>query len=190
MVGQNPVSAQNATISEPHRFTVPSVAGEQIGSAINPTLNMVCSRKMEADPLSLTIGQLAHAAGIAVSTVRFYERRGLLKPDSRTKSNYRTYSKRTAERLKFIRAAQTTGFSLKDIREMLALTYSEEPPCNEIAALIDRRLDDVRQRLRELRRVERALTLAHKSCCKGGPDLCDQIEQLKGKKSCECHPCS
>src|ERR1041384_6251961 len=93
---------------------------------------------------SITIGELARVAEVPTSTIRFYERRGLLKPDARTQSNYRTYSARTAERLKFIRAAQATGFSLKDIREMLALTYSDDPPCAEVAALIEHRLDDMR----------------------------------------------
>src|SRR5438105_4117907 len=119
---------------------------------------------------TMTIGVLAKAAEVPTSTVRFYERRGLLKPDARTQSNYRAYSARSAERLRFIRAAQATGFSLKDIREMLALTYSDDPPCAEVTALINRRLSDVRQRLRELKRVESALTRAHNSCCKGGPD--------------------
>ena len=136
----------------------------------------------------MTIGELAKAAQVPTSTVRFYERRGLLKPDARTRSNYRNYSARTAERLKFIRAAQATGFGLKEIAEMLALTYSDEPPCAEVEALIDRRLADVRERLRELKRVERALALAHESCCKGGPDWCNEIERLKGRKSTACTP--
>lgn len=136
----------------------------------------------------MTIGELARAAQVPTSTVRFYERRGLLKPDSRTRSNYRTYSARTVERLKFIRAAQATGFGLKEIGEMLALTDSDAPPCAEVEALIDRRLADVRQRLRELKRVERALALAHDSCCKGGPDWCSEIERLKGGKPTSCTP--
>src|SRR5437867_9826856 len=129
----------------------------------------------------LTIGELARAVDVPTSTIRFYERRGLLKPDARTSSNYRTYTARTAERLKFIRAAQASGFHLKDIREMLALTYSDDPPCAEVAALIERRLQDVRHRLRELKRVNRALTVSLKSCCKGGPDWCNEIERLKGR---------
>jgi MerR family mercuric resistance operon transcriptional regulator len=128
----------------------------------------------------LTIGQLAAAAGVPTSTVRFYERRGLLKPDARTGSNYRAYTPRSVERLKFIRAAQATGFSLKDVRGMLDLTYSDDPPCEEVATLIQTRLADVKERLRELRRVERALDTALKTCCKGGPDWCNEIERLKG----------
>ena len=107
---------------------------------------------------ALTIGELARAAGVPVSTVRFYERRGLIRPDARTAANYRTYSARSAQRLAFIRAAQASGFSLKDIREMLALTFTDEPPCDEIASLIEHRLADVRQRLAELKRVERQLS--------------------------------
>lgn len=133
----------------------------------------------------LTIGELAGAAGVPTSTVRFYERVGLLKPDARTGSNYRAYSQGTARRLKFIRAAQASGFSLKDIREMLALTHSDDPPCAEVAALIGRRLEDVRQRLRELRRVDRALSVALKSCCKAAPDWCGEIERLRGENSAE-----
>jgi DNA-binding transcriptional MerR regulator len=141
---------------------------------------------MSNPPRDLTIGQLSSAAGVATSTVRFYERQGLLKPDSRTASNYRTYSRASAERLKFIRAAQSSGFSLKDIREMLSLTHSESPPCDEITTLIEHRLSDVRQRLRELKRVERALSVSLKSCCRSEPDWCNAIERLKGRTSCDC----
>ena len=134
----------------------------------------------------MTIGEIAKAAAVPTSTIRFYERRGLLKPDARTQANYRTYTPRAADRLKFIRAAQATGFSLKDIREMLALTYSDDPPCDEVAALITRRLADVKQRLTELKRIDRTLSLALKSCCKGGPDWCNEIERIKTGKSSLC----
>ncbi len=135
---------------------------------------------------AMTIGELARAADVPTSTVRFYERRGLLKPDARTHANYRTYTPRAAERLKFIRAAQATGFRLKDIREMLALAYSDGSPCDEVASLIQRRLADVKQRLVELKRIDRALSIALKSCCKGGPDWCNEIERIKTGKSTLC----
>jgi DNA-binding transcriptional MerR regulator len=149
-------------------------------------LNKFARIRTEGPPRLITIGELAKMTGVPTSTIRFYERRGLLKPDARTQSNYRTYTARTAERLKFIRAAQATGFNLKDIREMLALTYSDEAPCDEVAGLIGRRLADVKERLRELRRVDRALSLALKSCCKGGPDWCNEIERIKTGKSSLC----
>ena len=86
----------------------------------------------------LTIGQLAAAAGVPTSTVRFYERGKLLTPDARTGGNYRAYSNASLERLKFIRAAQASGFNLSDIREMLALTHSDDEPCKEIATSVGR----------------------------------------------------
>ena len=135
-----------------------------------------------------TIGQLARAVGVPISTVRYYERVGLLRPEARTASNYRTYSSRAVERLRFIRAAQASGFALADIREMLALARADadDPPCERVTALIDRRLIDVRARLRDLKRVERTLAKAARTCCRGGPDWCGEIERLKGRQPASC----
>ena len=62
-----------------------------------------------------TIGRLAKVAEVPVSTVRYYEQRGLLRPESRTESNYRIYGPASLRRLRFIRVAQETGFTLEDI---------------------------------------------------------------------------
>ena len=133
--------------------------------------------------MPFTIGQLARKANVPTSTVRFYERKGLLKPDARSQSNYRYYSDASLERLRFIRSAQQSGFSIKDIIEMLKLATSDKPPCREVAVLIDHRLADIRQRMKELRRVEKQMAHALVSCCKGGPDWCWEIERLKGARS-------
>ena len=127
----------------------------------------------------LTIGQLAAAAGVPASTVRFYERQELLVPDARTGANYRTYSAASLQRLQFIRAAQASGFSLADVREMLALTHSDEPPCREVTALIENRLADVRKRMAELKRVAKTLDEALKNCCRGGTDWCGEVDRLR-----------
>jgi MerR family mercuric resistance operon transcriptional regulator len=127
----------------------------------------------------LTIGQLAAAAGVPASTVRFYEREKLLAPDARTGGNYRVYAPASLERLRFIRAAQASGFNLSDIREMLTLTHSDEPPCKEITTLIEHRLADVRARMRDLQRVEKMLADAQANCCRGGPDWCREVGRLR-----------
>ena len=62
-----------------------------------------------------TIGQLAKEANVPTSTVRYYERVGHLQPDGRSSGNYRVYSPAALKRLRFIRAAQATGFTLDDI---------------------------------------------------------------------------
>lgn len=127
-----------------------------------------------------TIGQLAREAGVPISTVRFYERSGLLKPDFRTGANYRGYSPASLGRLRFIRSAQATGFSLADITELLDLTSSDEPPCDGVVSLLSHRLAEVRERIKELRNIEKALTRSLTDCCQGkGPDLCMEITRLR-----------
>jgi MerR family mercuric resistance operon transcriptional regulator len=128
----------------------------------------------------LTIGQLARAAAVPTSTLRFYERAALLKPDARTPANYRAYTPHALDRLRFIRSAQATGLSLHDIKDLLALTTSPQPPCAEVLALMQKRLADVRQRLKQLRHVEKTLAQSLQSCCKGAaPDLCQTVYNLK-----------
>src|SRR5690606_13565318 len=66
----------------------------------------------------LGIGQLAQQAGVAIDTVRYYERSGLLAPAARLASGYRRYGPTELKRLRFIRRAKALGFSLADIREL------------------------------------------------------------------------
>ena len=103
----------------------------------------------------LTIGQVAEAAGVPTSTVRYYERVGLVRPSSRSASNYRLYSSADAERLRFIKAARATGFPLDDVMELL-----RPAPCRRVQGVIEERLEVVEERLRELRRVRGVLKAA------------------------------
>ena len=135
-----------------------------------------------------TIGQLARSAGVPVSTLRYYERAGLLRPDARTGGNYRSYSQTSLARLRFIRAAQATGFSLRDVRELLGLAGSDGSPCEEVESVTRKRLAEVRQRIRELRQVEAVLARSMAACCKGESlDLCNEIGRLAGRNDV-CRP--
>ena len=130
----------------------------------------------------LSIGQLAQSAGVPTSTVRYYERSGLLRPDDRSRSNYRLYDGASLDRLRFIRSAQGVGLSLKEVAELLRLT-GDESPCDEVMAALRRQLEDVRAKLRDLKRVERTLTAALNDCCRGdSPSLCHQVARLKNRK--------
>jgi len=115
------------------------------------------------------------------------ERSGLLKPSSRSDGNYRQYDQAALERLRFIRSAQATGFSLHDIRQLLRLTHSDETPCDEVLTLMNNRLGEVRTRLKQLRQVEKVLARSLNDCCSGKSiDLCAQISKLKiPADSCE-----
>ena len=131
-----------------------------------------------------SIGQLASAAGIRTSTVRFYEREGLLKPEARSGSNYRLYSRRSLERLQFIRSAQAVGLSLDDVERMLDVVHrGSEEPCRDVVALAQRRLADVREKLRHLKTVERTLAKAVRDCCDDDAGLCNRVTHLR--KMCQ-----
>lgn len=111
---------------------------------------------------TFSIGQLADRAGVAIDTVRYYERNGLLAPAGRLASGYRRYSVMELKRLRFIRRAKSLGFSLADIRGLLAL--SEEPDVAKVKQAAQRKLADVEQRLAELERIRTGLHTLIAAC--------------------------
>ncbi len=111
-----------------------------------------------------TISQLAKTAGIPTSTIRYYERAGLLRPTSRSGGNYRLYDDDALDRLRFIRAAQATGFTLGDVVTLLEQDLDTPASCAEVRDLIERRLVDVGQRMDDLRLVKQVLTSALAKC--------------------------
>lgn len=135
----------------------------------------------------MTIGQLAKSVGVRDSTIRFYERLGLLRPTGRTATNYRFYGPDAGDRLTFIRAAQAAGFELSDIRSMLEFQDSRVGPCAEVRTLVTSRLKSVRGRLRKLRHVERVLVEFERACAqrsqrKGCPVL-DTLSPATARKT-------
>src|SRR5436305_11002438 len=124
-----------------------------------------------------TIGQLAKAAGVPSSTVRYYERVGLVDPSGRSEGNYRLYGEDALERLRFIRAAQATGFTLDDVTLMLGHRHASAAPCREVQGLIEDRLLDIKRRMEDLRHVERVLRSALDACREAEvPGHCELID--------------
>jgi len=122
----------------------------------------------------LTIGELAKTAGVPASTVRYYERTGLLRRPPRSASNYRLYQQDDVYRVRFIKAAQATGFTLEDVAELL-----EPASCNKVQRRIEERLEEVSERLRDLRHVKRVLEAALETCREHEPTgRCGVIETL------------
>lgn len=127
----------------------------------------------------LTIGKLAKAAGVPISTVRYYEGRGLLLPDQRTRSSYRLFGPDSLQRLRFIRAAQEAGFTLGDISQLLALREGELDPCGEVQDLIGERLTALDEELKRLRRVRGVLLKSLDWCRKPrAKGRCEAIARL------------
>lgn len=110
----------------------------------------------------LKIGEVSSASGIGVEALRFYERSGLLGKPARTASGYRVYDRSVLDRLAFIKKAQMLGFSLDEIRRIIAESDAGESPCAEVREIVRARLQKIDEHLRDLRRYrkELAATLA------------------------------
>jgi len=129
--------------------------------------------------MQYTIGSLARAAAVPSSTIRYYERAGLLRPEGRSAGNYRRYSESSLERLVFIRAAQANGFTLKDVKGLLRLQDGAPAPCGEVQALVEARLRELEERMRELRAFRTVLRAALERCHRGDPSgRCEVLEGL------------
>lgn len=130
--------------------------------------------------MKYSISELAREVDVPASTVRYYERRGLVEPVGRTAGNYRFYDDATVERLRFVRAAQSTGFTLEDVSVLLAFSDGKTSPCAEVQGLIERRLSDVEQRLRDLKRVRNVLGASLDICKQNdGQADCQVLDNLQ-----------
>lgn len=128
----------------------------------------------------LTISQLAVAADVATSTIRYYERIGLVEPEDRSAGNYRLYSGASLDRLKFIKAAQAIGFTLDDTRTLLADESGSPAKCGDVQNLIEDRLADVEERLKDLRHVRKVLKSALSQCQQQKKtDCCHVVKRLR-----------
>lgn len=112
----------------------------------------------------VTIGTVARRAAVSIDTIRYYERAGLLPAPRRRASGYRDYDPGVVERLRFIRRAKDLGFTLEEIRELLALSTDRERGVKSVKRRAEARLDQVRQRIRELQRVQRGLQKLIDTC--------------------------
>ena len=113
---------------------------------------------------NLTIGKLARQANVGVETLRYYERRGLIEPQCRTDSGYRLYDDDARKRLQFIRRAQTLGFSLDEVGELLSLSHRPTASAADVKQLARVKIDDIETRIRDLERMKTALSSLEERC--------------------------
>ena len=131
------------------------------------------------EPVAITIGELSRRTGCKVETVRYYERVGLMPPAPRTAGRYRLYRDGDVRRLAFVRRARELGFTLDDVRTLLALAPEQAcGPCTEARALAAAHLAEVRAKIADLRAMERVLDDAVDRCAAGGDPCCPVIEAL------------
>lgn len=102
----------------------------------------------------MRIGDLAEAVSLPTKTIRYYEEIGLLPKPERLPNGYRAYDDSACERLRFVKAAQAVGFSLGEIKEIVAFRDRGEEPCAHVLDLVDRRARDIAERIAVLERMQ------------------------------------
>ena len=136
---------------------------------------------MTTAPLSTTpqhrIGEAARLSGVSAANIRYYEREGLLQPQARAGNDYRLYSEADIHRLRFVRQCRAMDMSQDEVRTLLGLDLNNKADCMTASAALDEHLGHVRQRLTELRALEKDL-LALRKRCDGLDDHCHIIEAL------------
>lgn len=105
----------------------------------------------------MTIGTLAQRAQVPISTLRFYERRGLLSPATRTTSGYRRYSENDVRRVRFIRRAAELGFTLEELLELLTVSTNETMSHEQLVAYGERKVKALNAKIKDLERMKSAL---------------------------------
>ena len=134
---------------------------------------------------ALSIGRLAHATGVKVPTIRFYEQIGLLPEPERTRSDRRVYSPDAVRRLAFIKHARQLGFSVEAIRELLDLADHPERPCEGANQLAEQQLAQVEAKIRQLQSLRRELNRMVEAGCRGAASDCRVLEALGDHSFCD-----
>lgn len=125
-----------------------------------------------------TIGNLAKVTDTKVETIRYYERIGLLPKPARTTGNYRSYGAPELARLSFIRRSRDLGFSLDQIRALLALSDDRYRDCSAIDDIANLHLREVDRKIADLNALRRELKAVIASCSGGTVSECRIIEAL------------
>ena len=127
---------------------------------MNTALKQTPGRETTSAGRQLKIGEVSRLAGIGVEALRFYEKSGLLDRPGRTYSGYRLYDESVLERLSFIKQAQILGFTLDEIKQLIAHKRAGENPCAEVREIVRGRLSELDERIAQMIRYRDELKTA------------------------------
>lgn len=134
---------------------------------------------MNTSSSPMTIGAVARRVGVAIDTIRYYEREGLLPEPLRRASGYRSYDEGAVRQLRFIRRAKDLGFTLEEIRDLLALSADRQRGVKAVKKRAEARLAAIDERIAELSRVRDGLAQLIEVCPgHGSPDQCPILRAL------------
>ncbi len=126
----------------------------------------------------LTIGRLAQLGGVNLETIRYYERRGLLPKPARTAAGYRQFPPDSPRRLRFIKRAQELGFSLDEVRDLLALGAAPRQNRSTIRSRAEAKIADINGKIATLNAMKRTLTDLVNQCGCGSSVDCPIVASL------------
>ena len=124
------------------------------------------------------IGELARRAATSIDAIRFYERRKLLPPAFRSTGRFRLYTKNDIERLRFVQRMQRLGFSLEEIKQLMAIRADKAHACAAVRQFLTAKLSGVTTKIRELQQLETELAADLEKCNRA-------FKQQRGK-TCAC----
>lgn len=127
----------------------------------------------------LTIARAAEAAGVGLETVRYYERRGLIRQPA-SNGGYRRYGNEQIERIRFVKRAQALGFTLEEVESLLKLHDGTDR--RSVRTIAGKRLEEIRARIEDLRRLEGALARLLAECEAGHTRHCPIVEAISGPR--------
>lgn len=140
---------------------------------------------MRADQkFPVTIGRLARASGVKVTTIRYYESIGLIDPPDRSEGGQRVYDRQAINRMSFIRHTRDLGFSLDAIRDLIALSTNKERSGAEIDDIARRHTADIRHRITRLKALERELNRMIAACAVNRVADCRVLAVLTDHELC------
>jgi MerR family copper efflux transcriptional regulator len=128
----------------------------------------------------MNIGEAASASGVSAKMIRYYEQIGLIRPASRTDSNYRTFSDRDVNDLRFIKRARSLGFSVDEITNLLALWRDRVRPSREVKAIADGHIADLEARISEMQAMTGTLKALSQGCVGDERPDCPILLDLAG----------
>jgi DNA-binding transcriptional MerR regulator len=132
-----------------------------------------------------SIGDLSKQTGVKIPTIRYYEKMGLIGFSSRSAGNQRRYRQAELERLSFIRHARELGFTLENIRELVAINHDQGQTCSEIHNITTLHLKLVKQRIAKLKSLERELKRIEACCEEEVVSECRIIQALADHSLCK-----
>lgn len=112
----------------------------------------------------MNIGQASAETGVSAKMIRYYESVGLIRPAARTEGNYRAFTPRDLNDLRFIRRARSLGFSVEEIARLLSLWRDEERPSREVKAMAERHVADLDARIAEMQAMSATLRTLARGC--------------------------